>query len=76
MARDKTRQVLLLSAGVLFLIGSIAGVGAVPDADDMTTIVPHHTPVVTTTMRTTTRTTMMRTMQVAHPHTRTQITTE
>ena len=35
MARDKTRQVLLLSAGVLFLIGSIAGVGAVPDADDI-----------------------------------------
>jgi hypothetical protein len=39
----------------------------------MMTMGLHHTPVVTTTMRTTT---MMRTMQVAHPHTRTQITTE
>jgi hypothetical protein len=40
---------------------------------EMMTMGLHHTPVVTTTMRTTT---MMRTMQVAHPHTRTQITTE
>lgn len=35
MVRNKTRQALLLSAGVLFLIGSIAGVGAVPDVDDV-----------------------------------------
>ena len=35
MVRDKTVQALLLSAGVLFLIGSIAGVGAGPDATDI-----------------------------------------